>query len=308
MEKGSSLPMWPKLDLRYGLLMEAVVAPNALVRGSIFSTLEYAGAAERPVITEPLLLATMKQYRVEQIAGVRLSQSDADVFFWLLSRIYRRGDPSGSPSTLFEYKEALAELGRKRGGKTDLLLADSLDRLGQAEFTYELHRSDDGEHPGAVDDADAESARKRAPSIVGRTRLLSRVERCDRLESKYDYQVTIAAGVAAFFDRNDWVVMPDTERKQLSKEPLARGLYAFYSSHKHAYAMLPETLKKLMGRESMQNSKWRHALTTALAKVKTATNWPQCEVAQAGMYAGKVVVTKRVRPKRRKKVGANASA
>src|SRR5690606_6192773 len=121
--------MWPKLDLPYGLLMKAVLAPNALVRGSVFSTLEYAGAAERPVITEPLLLAMMKQYRIEQIAGVRLSQSDADVFFWLLSRIYRRGDPSGSPSTFFEHKEALAELGRKRGGKTDLLLADSLDRL-----------------------------------------------------------------------------------------------------------------------------------------------------------------------------------
>ena len=308
MEKGSSLPMWPKLDLPYGLLMKAVLAPNALVRGSVFSTLEYAGAAERPVITEPLLLATMKQYRIEQIAGVRLSQSDADVFFWLLSRIYRRGDPSGSPSTFFEHKEALAELGRKRGGKTDLLLADSLDRLGQAEFTYELHRSDDGEHPGAVDDEDAESAGKRPPSIVGRTRLLSRVERCDRLDSKYDYQVTIAAGVAVFFDRNDWVVLPNTERKQLSKEPLARGLYAFYYSHRHAYAMLPETLKKLMGRESMQNSKWLHALATALAKVKTATGWPECEVAQVGRYAGKIVVTKGVRRRRGKKVGASVSA
>src|SRR5690606_14195861 len=119
------------------------------------------------------------------------------VFFWLLSRIYRRGDPSGSPSTFFEHKEALAELGRKRGGKTDLLLADSLDRLGQAEFTYELHRSDDGEHPDAGDE-EVEPAGKRLPSIVGRTRLLSRVERGDRLDSKYDYQVTIAGGVAVF--------------------------------------------------------------------------------------------------------------
>src|SRR5690606_37873770 len=103
-----------------------------------------------------------------------------------------------------------------------------------------------------------ESTGKRLPSIVGRTRLLSRVERCDRLGSKYDYQVTIAAGVAVLFDRNDWVVLPNTERKQLATEPLARGLYAFYASHRHAYAMLPETLKKLMGRESMQNSKWLH--------------------------------------------------
>lgn len=308
MEKESSLSTWPKIDLQYGLLLKAILVPNALARSSVFSTLEYAGGAERPVITEPLLLATMKQYRIEQIAGVRLSQSDADVFFWLLARIYRDGHPGGSPSAFFENKEALGELGRKRGGKTDLLLAESLDRLGQAEFAYELHRPDDGEHPGIVDEEGAEPASERLPSIVGRTRLLSRVERCDRAGSKYDYQVTIAAGVAVLLDRNDWVVLPSTERVQLATDPLARGLYAFYSSHKFAYPMLPATLKKLMGRESMQNSKWLNALAIALAKMKTATGWRACEVAQTGKYKGKIVVEKGARRRPRKKVSVSGSA
>jgi hypothetical protein len=56
--------------------------------------------------------------------------------------------------------------------------------------------------------------------------------------------------------------------------------------------MWPETLKGLMGRETMQNSKWVQALERSLLRVRAATTWPECELAKAGQSTGKVVVRK----------------
>lgn len=259
---------WPELGLPHGLLTDIPLAANALVRCAVFSTLEYAGAAQRPEITEPLSLATIAPYRIEQVAGMRLSQSDADLFFWLLSRAYRDGAPTGKVWVFFKRSEALAALGRARGGKTDILLEDSLRRLCGADFVYKV------------------------PGTVGQTRLLSHIERVG--DKPYDYKVTIADGVAALLDGGEWLVLPGREREQLAGDPLAKGLHAFYASHKSAYPMLPATLKRLMGRESMQDSKWRHALENALAKVQAATGWRRCELVKVGLLAGKVVVQKGV--------------
>lgn len=260
---------WPELSLPHGLLADTRIAPNALVRSATFSTLEYAGGAQRPEIAaEPLCLAAIKPYVIVQVAGLRLSQSDADLFFWLLSRVYRGGAPKGDAPAFFKRAEALAALGRKRGGKTDLLLEDSLLRLSGAAFAYEI------------------------PGTVGRTKLLSCVERFDGGERPYDYKVAVAGGVAPLLDDGEWQVLSGKIREQLASDPLARGLYAFYASHQSAFPMLPDTLKGLMGRESMQDSKWRLALVNALGRVQAVTGWFQCELVQTGPLAGKVVVQK----------------
>ena len=265
MSEESTVRTWPELDLPRGLLPNTYLAANALVRCAVFSTLEYAGAAQRPVITEPLPLATMAPYRMTQVAGVRLSQSDANVFFWLLSRAYRGGAPTGNATVFFKCGEALEALGRKRGGKTDVLLDTSLQRLSQADFTCEYL------------------------GVVRRTRLLSHVERCENPDKPYDYRITIAASAAELLNDGEWLILPGTVRKQLGSDPLAQGLYAFYASHKSAFPMLTDTLKQLMGRESMQDSKWRQALQKALATVKAVSGWRQCELAQGGRFLGKVV-------------------
>lgn len=284
MEETALPTVWPELKLRFGLLTDTRLAANLLVRSAAFSTLDYSGAAIRPEIKEPLILATIAPYHLEQVAGVRLSQSDAELFFWLLSRVYRSGAPKGSAWVYFKLSEAVAALGRTRGGKTDALLEESLMRLYQADFAYEL------------------------PGTVGRARLVSCIERFGDGEKPYDYKVMVSDGVAALLDGGEWLALQGKEREQLAGDPLAKGLHAFYTSHKSAYPMLPSTLKALMGRESMQDSKWQHALKRALAKVQAATGWPQCEVAEAGLYAGKVVVQKGYKRPRRPKKPAETDA
>lgn len=263
------MPAWPELDLPYGLLDGNRIAANVLVRSAVFSTMEFSGAAERPTITEPLALATLKNHEILQVAGVRLSQSDADLFFWLVSRAYCSGAPEVEAQVCFSAPEALSALGRARGGKTTNLLEQSLRRLHDADFLFKV------------------------PNLVGQSRLLSSVEHLPLSAPAQEYAVTIAADVASLLSVREWFILRGGERDQLAGEPLARGLHAFYASHSmRPYPMWTSTLKRLMGRESMQESKWLHALDNALAKVKAASGWGQCERLQSGEFAGKVVITK----------------
>jgi len=122
--------------------------------------------------------------------------------------------------------------------------------------------------------------------------LVAKVERVDDASKPYDMAVIIDASVATLLEGGEWVVLSDEVRKRLASDPLASGLHAFYQSHKTAFPMLPSTLKLLMGRESMQESKWLIALRKSLSSVWSATGWSQCGVATDGQYAGKVVVVK----------------
>jgi len=273
----TSPPKWPTLSLRYGVLEDTRLAPNALVRSAVFSTLDFAGGAERPEIAEPLELEAIKPYVIVQVGGVRLSQTDADLFFWLLSRAYRYGAPKADAWVYFKRGEALTELGRTRCGKTDALLDESLQRLYAADFTYAWL------------------------GITGRSRLLSSIERFDDADTPYDYKVMVSSGVADLLADGEWLVMLGKVKKQLERDSLARGLYAFYESHKTVFPMKSGTLKGLMGRQSMQESKWLHALEAALAKVQAATGWFQLELVKTGDLAGKVVFTKGATGRRRRK-------
>ena len=254
--------------MRFGLLDKSRLVVKAPVRSAVFSTLDFAGGAERPEIEEPLQLPAIKPYSITQTGGVRLSQNDADLFFWLLSRAYRFGAPKNGAWVHFKRGEALADLGRSRGGKTDTLLEESLQRLRSAEFAYEI------------------------AGTVGRLRLLSCIERFEDGTKPYDYKVLVSDAVAPLLADDEWLVLSNKAKKQLSRDSLASGVYAFYASHRTAYPMLPSTLKALMGRDSMQESKWRHALEAALAKVQAATGWFQLELVKTGKIAGKVVFVK----------------
>lgn len=281
--------VWPELQLPHGLKEDTHLAPHILVRSSVFSTLEYAGAAQRPMVVkaEPLLLGAMSQYRVKQLEGPRLSQTDADLMFWMLSRAYRHGAPKNKATVFFKRGEAITALGRKRGGKTDVLLDSSLQRLCSAEFHFEER------------DKATEEMRP-----LAQTRLLSKIERVRDDAKRYDYCVTIADGVAALLKNGSWVRLSGQVRGELASDPLARGLYACFESNKKVYATLPETLKEQMGRtdeldrggetdkKGMQTSKWLHALRKALTRVHAATGWSQCELVAVGPLAGKVQVTK----------------
>lgn len=290
----SKVTVWPELELPHGVIPGTSIAPHVLVRTSVFSTLEYSGAARRPLIhkSEPLPLDGMSQYRVVQLAGPRLSQSDADLLFWLLARAYRDGTPSGQATVFFKRGEALRALGRIRGGKTDNMLDQSLQRLCTAEFSFEEKYEDEGMLP------------------LSHTTLLSRVDQAEDEAKRYDYCVTLAVGVTELLRDGSWVLLSSVVRQELASDPLAKALYAVFESNDVVYPTMPETLQRGMGRGSvkdvsgglrikpMQASKWLFALKRALARVHSATGWSQCEIALEGIYAGKVVVTKGSRRRR----------
>lgn len=287
---------WPELKLPYGLQDEKRLAPHALVRSSVFSTLEYSGAAVRPVVvkTAPLQLPAMSQYRVEQLEGPRLSQSDADLMFWILARAYRHGAPKNKATVFFKRAEVLKALCRKRGGKTDAMLDASLQRLCSAEFRFE----------------ERDKATEEMRPLV-QTRLLASADRIEDDAKPYDYRVTIADGVGALLENGSWVALQGSVRNELASDPLALALYAQFESNEKVYPTHAETLKGQMGRagvvlttvetdseevpkkKGMQTSKWLSALRQALARVEVATKWPQCELATEGPSAGMVVVRKR---------------
>ena len=269
--------IWPELKLPHGVKEDTRIAPQILVRSSVFSTLEYAGAAQRPVIAEcaPLQIDAMSQYRIEQLRGPRLSQSDADLMFWLLSRAYRYGAPKGNALVFFKRGEVLTALGRSRGGKTDVLLDDSLQRLCLAEFHFQERSKDSGE--------------MKSPT---RTQLLSMAERVEDATKPYDYRVSIAQGVAVLLENGSWVALSSRVREELASDPLARGLHAHFASNDLVHPTWSDTLQREMGRPQMQRSKWAIALKSALSRIQTATGWPQCELVTSGPFAGKVVVRK----------------
>lgn len=287
---------WPEFKLPFGLQDDKRLAPHALVRSSVFSTLEYSGAAVRPIVarTAPLQLPAMSQYRVEQVEGPRLSQSDAELMFWMLARAYRHGAPQSKAMVFFKRAEVLKALCRKRGGKTDAMLDASLQRLCSAEFHFE----------------ERDIATREMRPLV-QTRLLASVDRSDDDTKPYDYRVTIADGVSVLLKNDSWVALSGAMCKELASDPLALALYAQFESNEMVYPTRPETLKGQMGRAGivlmsdetnseevlttagMQNSKWLSTLRRALARVELATKWPLCELATEGLHVGMVVIRKR---------------
>jgi hypothetical protein len=237
----------------------------------------------------------MSQYRVEQLEGPRLSQSDADLMFWMLARAYRHGAPNEKATVYFKRAEVLKALCRKRGGKTDAMLDASLQRLCSAEFHFE-------ERDKVTDEM--------RPLV--QTRLLARADRIEDDAKPYDYCVTIADGVAVLLENGSWVGLKAAVRKELASDPLALALYAQFESNEKVYPTHAETLKGQMGRagvvlttdethseevpkkkKGMQTSKWLSALRQSLARIEAATKWPQCEIATEGQNVGLVVVRKR---------------
>lgn len=264
---------WPNLPLPHGLGKNLVTA-HTLARSAIFSTQVYRRHAERPFYSEKTELATTESsnVRVFQTAGHRLDQGDADVFYELLRRVFNQGGQSLREARVcFNRAELLNAVGRTRGGRTSQLLDESLARLFCAEFDFVV--------PGL---------------LVGKSRLiLKMLQRGPDLATDWDYEVLVDVELARLFCAKQWTLLRQSERIQLAGNPLARGLHTFYASLPSCpYEMKASTLKRQMGRESMQDSKWRASLGDALKAVKKATGWHTCELRAATGGDWKVVVIK----------------
>ncbi|MEX3955991.1 plasmid replication initiator TrfA [Trinickia sp. EG282A] len=274
--QNSTLTAWPKLPLPHGLGKNFVTA-HALARSAIFSTQSYCKKAPRPQYSSKTKLGATETSGIEvfQAAGQGLDQGDAEVFYELLRRVFNSGhEMHREAHVCFNRGELIKALGRAAGGKTRKLLDDSLDRLFHAEFEFSV--------PGI---------------FIGKSRLILKMYRREcKSTTEYDYDVLLDVELGRLFESGQWTLLRRSELQSLRGNPVAQGVYAYYSTHRSPYPMRPATLQVLMGRD-MQLSKFVKVLIPALAMVKQATGWTKCELELTGKNAGKVVVEKGERVK-----------
>jgi hypothetical protein len=259
------------LDLKYGLGQNTAV-PNVIARSSIFSSHIYRGVVERPFASSPFEIEALGGTAICQTAGYRLDQSDAEVFYEVMRAFFSRiGETTLSLRISIERTHLLSSIGRKKGGKTNLLLRDSLDRLSKVSF-------------------DISEACGRCYTVGIFQSVTYPGE--NHLKKKH-VEIEIDQRLIELYTDNRWTLLKKTELCGL-KSPIARALYAYYKTHNDTpYALLPCTVKKLVGRVGMQDSKWFAQLCSALDELRRVTSWEVCGLEESGVRAGKVVVVKR---------------
>ncbi|UBM09995.1 plasmid replication initiator TrfA [Cupriavidus metallidurans] len=279
-----SASLWPTKVAQSGLTN--FITPYAMARSAIFSTQVYRGQSARPRYLEKTPLTSVKGMSVFQLAGEQLDQNDADVFYELLRRVIAQGDGSAREARVqFNRTELLTALGRARGGKTVKLLSESLARLTDATFYFEI--------PGL---------------FTGRSRLILKALTAEEMQTlEYDYDVLIDVELSKLLAREQWAFLRKKERDSLAGDPLAKGLHAYYATHKDPYPVRVDTLRWLMGRQTMHPSKFKKALTDSLANLKSATGWHTCEIVNAGGDMAKVCVVKKP-PQAKKPVKTSSSS
>lgn len=260
------------LNLKYGLGSNTAV-PYIIARSGIFSSQIYRGPVKRPEATAPLDIKTLGNAKIIQIAGHRLDQSDADVFYEVVRAFFTRAHTHEPElQVVLECRDLLSNIGRAGGGKTNVLLRESLERLIKAKF--EIHEKTGQFH------------------TIG---LLQSVAYSEAGSSKWHAEIEVDPGLIELYNGNQWALLKKKERSVL-KSPIARALYVYYCTHDNKpYHLLPDTLKQLVGRLGMQDYKWFALLRTALDELKIATGWQVCElVAASDGRSRKVIVIKRM--------------
>ncbi|CAJ2933719.1 TrfA family protein [Burkholderia pseudomallei] len=273
---------WPSLKLAHGKLDDHRAFPHSFVRSALFSSRKFSGEAVRATATEsdPILLASLSNYRLVQYGGERLDQGDCEVFVWLVSRAYQRGLTGKTEARIFfSREEAAAELGRQRGTKNFRLFQESLMRLYKADIAYTTPHAD------------------------GRTRLISSIEKMPPgSKNNYDYEVNISGKVGDFFRESDFRIIKNDERAKL-KDYLSKWLHAFYSSHSKPFNNYScDRIKKLADRWDTPEHIWYKKLTASLAHLQAATGWWECKIVRENDKPPSISVVKGERrfPKRKK--------
>ena len=262
-----STSLWPTKVAQTGLTN--CITPYAMARSAIFSTQVYRGQCTRPQYLEKTPLACLGGMSVFQLAGEQLDQNDADVFYELLRRVVAQGDGSAREARVqFNRTELLAAVGRARGGKTISCLAN----LSRGSLT----------RPSTSKFQDSSQA----------ARLILKALTAEEMHTlEYDCDVLIDVELSKLLAREQWAFLRKRSVTAWQATP-AKGLHAYYATHKDPYPILVDTLQGLMGRQTMQPSKFKKALSTSLA-VKTATGWHACEIVKADGGATKVHIVKK---------------
>lgn len=245
------------LPLPYGLGSNTLTA-RALVRSAVFSTQPYRGPSARPCYQRPTRLASADEFEVWQLSGWQLDQADAELWHQIVrvAVLQNQGTVTSHATVNVSHTQLMSAAARNKGGKTRTLLSSSLQRLMAATFEIQSRRQAVLFQPlMAVTAASTQSGR---------------------------LDVTLGAGLPELVQGRQFVILRRSERTPLLREPLACGLHAYFASHVMPYPIKSHTLKRLLGRGSMQDSKWRLALTAALVRLREVTGWSVCNLGTDG--------------------------
>lgn len=237
-----------RLPLKYGLGKNSFTA-LVLARSAVFSSQVYRGPCKRPRYMAATRLASAVQFEVDQLSGWQLDQADGELWHQIVRKavLDADGDVVSLTSINVSPGQLMSATARTKGGKTRALLASSLQRL--VEATFEIR-----------------SGEKVVPfqPLAAATRVDTD---CGLV------QVALGTGLPELLQQWSFVLLKQAERIPLLHDPLACALHAYFASHTSPYPIKSETLKRLLGRESMQGSKWRLALVAALQRLHVTTGW-----------------------------------
>jgi len=161
-----------------------------------------------------------------------------------------------------EFQEAamLRRLRLGNGGRDRKMLADSITRLIEATYEFEV--------PGLCN---------------VQTHLFQKSTRTQLPNGRVMYRIKMDLDIAKVIKKG-WSFVNLDERLSL-KNPLSQWLHNFYSSHDGRVTIGPSKLQVPAGRQAMRADKWLAALQIALAELKVITGWPVCELDKFGNVA-----------------------
>lgn len=228
--------------------------PHAMARLPFFVAIVYRGRVVRPAFTKDTLIGSLGQVEIFQTSGERLDEQDADVYLELVRRSMHSTPADGRMLTLtFDAHEFLPTVGRDRGTNNMLWLDSVLRRLLRANFRFNL--------PGLND---YES------SLVAEIESTEDTER----KTRRHYTLTLNARMAKVFKEAGYGLVDMRIRALLITDPVAKGLYSIYASHRHTRFMRLAELRRALGRHDQSDKDFvKKVLRPALESLKAATDW-----------------------------------
>jgi hypothetical protein len=204
-------------------------APNALFRSALFPVLSTQEKENRLFLDEEKLCSVAGLDVI--FTGKQFDQSDLDIYLELLN--LARAFPLGTPITFSAYS-LLKALGLSTGGKDHKRLHSVLIRLC-----------------GGVLDITDHKKKYFGQLIYGGI----------RDEVTLNYEITLNPKFAALFGYGMWSTIDKPQRQALKRNPTAKVLHAYYSTHAAPSAHSYDTLATIAG---LKNSNKRQTKSTII--------------------------------------------
>lgn len=255
-----SAPTCLNIKLRYPVRGNFVVA-TALFRG-LFDAFSYVGGAIRQEVSgqQPVQLVHYGNVKVFQTDGLRLNQSNADIFMAIVQRALNHGfKPTDRILIKLQADELLAAVGRDDRHSNRAWLARELSHMKDSAFMVS------------------------APNLADwKFTLLSNVvsdQQQRGLKAPSGYEIELNDRLADVFEKCGWHIVKEAVLvKLLSEDLFTRALYLFYCTYPSLPWLQESELQKIFHRENTDRKDWLTMLRKSLATIRELTGWYQLEM------------------------------